>query len=181
MRLTTTAVVALAVIAGCATPQYQTSVRLMPPTDAQGQACVQGCEAARHICQAACKDRFQACARDIEPQVEARYAQALEQYAIDLKGYAAALRHYELQLRFEWLNRTPFRHPLWWDPWPGFYLPPPVAEPAMPTRDSVRAQLEKSACQADCGCLPAFDACFVGCGGQQLQETTCIKHCPPAQ
>ena len=116
----------------------------------------------------------------LDPQVEARYAEALKRYELELKQYAAALRHYEMQMRFEWMNRYPFQ-PYWWDPWPGPYYPPPYPEPDMPTRESVRAQLEKSECKADCGCLPAYDTCFVGCGGQRITETVCIRNCPLAK
>lgn len=171
----------LAALTGCATPQYQTHVRLIPPADAQGHACVQACEDQKVACQAECKTRYQACVEGIEPQVEARYIEALKQYENDLKQYAAALRHYEMQLRFDWLNYYPFHHPFWWDPWPMPYFPPPYREPAMPTRASVREQLEKANCQADCGCLPAYDACFVGCGGQRVVETLCVKNCPPGK
>jgi hypothetical protein len=48
----------------------------------------------------------------------------------------------------------------------------------MPTRESVRAQLEKTQCKDDCGCLPAYDTCFVGCGGQRVTETLCVTNCP---
>ena len=169
-----------AVIAGCATPQYQTTVRLIPPTDAQGRACVQNCEAGKTACQSDCQTRYQACAKALGPQVEARYLDALKKYELELKQYAAALRNYEMQMRFDWMNHYPFQ-PYWWDPWPGPYYPPPYREPVMPTREGVRAQLEKSSCQADCGCLPAYDACFVGCGGQRVSETVCIRNCPPAK
>ena len=171
----------LTLMAGCATPLYQTTVHLIPPADAQGRACVQDCEAKKTACQADCQSRYQACAKAIEPQVEARYVEALKQYELDLKRYAAALRHYEMQLQFEWLHSYPFGHPYWWDPWPGPAFPPPYREPAMPTRDGVRAQLEKLNCKDDCGCLPAYDACFVGCGGQRVSETVCIRNCPPAK
>ena len=169
----------LGMLAACATPQYQTTVRLVPPDDAQGQACVEGCEAQKAACQTDCQTRYQACAKELEPQVEARYAEALKAYELDLRQYAAALRQYEMQLRFEWFYSRPYRHPYWWDPWPGPYFPPPSPEPLMPTRAGVLAQLEKSNCQADCGCLPVYDACFVRCGGQRLTETVCIKNCPP--
>lgn len=168
------------VMVGCATPQYQTSVRMIPPSGAQGRACVQTCDATKAACQADCQARHQACAKKIESQVEARYTEALKHYELELQRYAADLRHYEMQLRFEWLHSYPF-HPYWWDPWPGPAFPPPYREPAMPTRDGVRAQLVKSNCQDDCGCLPAYDACFVGCGGQRVSETLCIKNCPPAK
>ena len=175
------ALVLLAALAGCATPQYQTTFRLIPPTDAQGRACVADCEARKTACQTECQTRFEACVKDVEPQMEARYTEALKQYELDLRQYAAALRYYEMQLRFDWMHSYPypFRHPFWWDPWPGLYFPPPYREPVMPTRDSVRAQLVARHCQADCGCLPAYDACFVGCGGQRVSETVCVKNCPP--
>jgi hypothetical protein len=174
------ALLLLAALVGCATPQYQTEVRLIPPADAQGQACVQGCDARKTVCQTDCQTRYRTCAKNLEPQVEARYTDALKQYELDLKRYAAALRTYEMQLRFDWLNSYPYAyHYPYWDPWPRPYFPPPYREPMMPTRESARAQLEKSTCQADCGCLPVYDSCFVGCGGQRLSETVCIKNCPP--
>lgn len=169
----------LAVLAGCATPQYQTSVRLIPPADAQGRACVQDCEALKSHCQSDCQSRRQACVEALEPQLEARYADALKQYEHDLNQYADALHQYEMQLRFDWLNSYPFHHPFGWHPWPAPYFPPPYHAPQMPTRAGVRAQLEKSNCQDDCGCLPAYDTCFVSCGGQRLTETLCFKNCPP--
>jgi hypothetical protein len=178
MRFAT--LVLLGALAGCATPQYQTTVRLIPPSDAAGQACVQRCEDAKNACQADCQARYEACAKRLEPQVEARYAEALQRYEVELKQYAAALRHYEMQLHFEWLHSYRFRHPYWWDPWPrAYYFPPPYREPLMPTRDRVRAAMLKSDCQDDCGCLPAYDTCFVGCGGQRVSETVCVKNCPP--
>jgi len=169
----------LAAMAGCATPQYQTTVRLIPPADAQGRACVQDCEEKKTACQADCQARHQACVRAVEPQVEARYLEALKQYELDLRRYAAELHHYELQLHFGWMRSRPYYDFYWWDPWP--YFPPPYPPPPMPTREGVRAQLVKANCQDDCGCLPAYDTCFVGCGGQRVSETVCIKNCPPAK
>ena len=171
----------LAALTSCATPRYQIHVRLVPPADAQGQVCVQGCDAQKSACQTDCQSRYLACVKDVEPQVEARYTEALKQYESDLKLYATALRHYEMQLRFEWLNGYPYHYPYWWNPWPGPSFPLPYPDPVMPTRERVRAKLQASSCQADCGCLPAYDACFVGCGGQRLVETLCIKNCLPAK
>ena len=68
----------LSTLLGCATPQYQTHVRLIPPTDAQGRDCVQACDAQKRTCQADCQTRYQACVKDLEPQLEARYAEALK-------------------------------------------------------------------------------------------------------
>jgi len=176
------AVLALfAMMAGCATPQYQTTVQLITPADAQGRACVLDCETRKAACQADCQARYQACAKALEPQVEARYIEALKQYEIDLRHYAAELRYFELQLHFGWVHSNPYYGFYWWDPWPWPYFPPPYPEPVMPAREGVRAQLEKTNCQAECGCLPAYDTCFVGCGGQIVRETVCIKNCPPGE
>ena len=179
MNVPLPALLLAAVLAGCATPQYQTTVRVVPPTDAAGRACVQDCESKLGVCQADCRVRYQACEKSVEPQVEARYAEALKRYEIELQQYAAALRHYEMQLRFEWMYGHPYYWPYGWGMWPGPAFPPPYREPRQPTRDGVRAQLLKETCQDDCGCLPAYDTCFVGCGGQRISETVCIKHCPP--
>jgi hypothetical protein len=180
-RASLAALACLGALAGCATPQYQTNVSLIPPADAAGRACVQACDARKASCQAECQTRYEVCAKALAPQVDARYTEALKKYELDLKRYAAALQQYELQLRFEWMNSYPFHSPYWWDPWPGPYFPPPYPAPTMPTREGVRAQLERSSCQADCGCLPSYDSCFVGCGGQRVSETVCIKNCPPAK
>lgn len=168
-------------LTACATPQYQTSVRLLPPADAAGRACVQGCEATKTLCQSQCQSRYQACVSTLGPEVEAAYVRALGQYESQLKDYAAALRHSVLQAELGWLHRQHYGYPFGWDgywnPWPMPYFPPPP-EPVMPTREAVQSQVETERCQADCGCLPAYDGCFVGCGGQRISETLCIAHCP---
>lgn len=169
----------LVMVAGCASLQLQTRVRLLPPTDAAGLACVNQCDGQLKQCQSACKQRQQACTQTLDPQIEARHAEALKQYAADLQRYAMALRHAELQMRLEWLHRHPFRHPhadLWWEPWPRYGFP--YAEPIPPSREAIRAELEQSACPSDCGCLPAFDTCFTGCGGKRITETVCVANCP---
>jgi hypothetical protein len=170
---------ALLLLAGCATSQYQTTVRLIPPDEAAGLACTQDCETKKNACQADCQARYQACAQALAPEVETHYAEALKLYELDLRRYAAELRHFELQMHFAWIHSTPYYGFYWWDPWPWPYFPPPYPEPVMPTREGVRAQLENANCQADCGCLPAHDTCFVGCGGRIVRETVCVRNCPP--
>lgn len=165
---------------GCATPQYQTVYRYELPADARGQACVQACEQERETCQAECKARYQACQKDIEPLVEERYLQALKQYENDLRHYALALRQYEIQQWLYWPYdywHWPHHRGYYVYPWPGPYFPPPYPGPNMPTREAVRAALEKEKCQSDCGCLPAYDTCYVNCGGKRIAETVCIRNC----
>lgn len=172
---------AFAGLAGCATPQYQTVYRYEAPADSQGLACLQGCEEKKEGCQADCKARYQACQKDIEPQVEERYLQALKRYENDLRQYALALRHYEIQQWMFWpYDYWPYHRGYRYYAWPGPYFAPPYPPPAMPTREGVRAGLEKAKCQADCGCLPAYDTCYVSCGGKRIPETVCIKNCEKA-
>lgn len=176
-------VVSVAALAGCATPQYQTRVRLIPPADAPGLACVNSCESKKTACQQDCTARYEACRMDVEPLVEARYADALKQYENALRQYVTALRHYEIRQQLDWMNHSyaPYPHPFWWEPMPRAYFPFPYRVPVMPTRDTVRERLLEENCQADCRCLPAYDTCFVGCGGQRLSETVCVKNCPPTK
>ncbi|MCA1925883.1 MAG: hypothetical protein LDL16_06355 [Thiobacillus sp.] len=172
-------------LAGCAAPQMQRSVRFVPPADAAGRACVAGCEAVRADCQSRCQSAYALCAKTLDSDVEAHYADALRQYQADLRRYAAELQRYRLDMHLGWLHAWPIRHPAphlyhGFDFWPYPPLPPP-REPVAPTREAIRDKLEKTLCQADCGCLPAYDACFVGCGGERLTETRCVKNCSPAR
>ncbi len=176
------ALVAAALLDGCATPLYQTSYRYEPPTDAQGLACIERRASIRTDCQAACQTAFLACQKNIEPQVAVRYDEALKRYEDELDRYLVELRHYELQL---WMNWTgPWYYgPGYYDPWryygwPGPYAFPPPVPPRKPSRDAVRAALEKQQCKADCGCQGAYDDGFVACGGKRVIETRCIAHCP---
>lgn len=171
-------------LAGCASPQMQSSVRFVPPGDTAGRACVADCEAARSSCQTRCQTAYTQCAQTLDAEVEAKYAVALKEYEAALKRYAVELQQYQFDLRLGWVHGWPFRHPgrhlyYGFDFWPYPPLPPP-REPVAPTREAIRAQLEKTRCQADCGCLPAYDGCFVGCGGERITETRCVKNCPPA-
>ena len=76
-NLSFAALILLGTLAGCAAPQYVTNLSLTPPADTAGRTCAQGCETRKTACQADCQTRYQACAKRLEPQVEARYVEAL--------------------------------------------------------------------------------------------------------
>lgn len=175
---------ALLGLAGCATPQMQSTVRFVPPSDPAGRACVAECDTARLACQAQCQASYARCIKTLDAEVEAKYTDALRQYEADLRRYASELQQYQFDMRLGWVQAWPVRHPYrrlyyGYEFWPYPPLPVPTA-PVAPTREAVRAQLEKTRCQADCGCLPAYDGCFVGCGGERITETRCIRNCPSA-
>lgn len=182
-RLLTLALVAFAVV-GCATPRYQTVLRYEPPADVAGQVCLKGCEQVQTRCSTDCQANWQACTARVEPQVEARYAQALDQYAQDLRHYQRQLDRYEWDLWLSWghgqnggMWNSPW-HSLWlYPPWPVYAFNPDPPDP-QPTRENAREALYREKCQVDCGCQTSYDDCFLGCGGRKIPETRCLANCP---
>lgn len=172
----------LLALTGCASPRYQTLVHHESPVDAHGQACVAACDQTRTNCRAQCQADWQACAARVEPQVDARYAQALRDYELELRLYQQDLTRYQWDLWLGWGHR---HGGIWYSPWqfgfwpdPGYVPRPPAG---VPTRDQVRDALLKSACQSDCSCDVRFDACFTSCGGKIVQEQRCVANCPPTR
>ncbi len=179
LRFLALAVVALAV-AGCATPRYQTVYRYEPPADAVGQACLKGCEQVRASCSTDCQAAWQACTARVEPQVEARYAQALDDYAQDLRRYQRELDRYEWDLWLSWGHGHyggMWHSPWFYRPWPVYAYSPYPPDP-QPTRENVRAALQREKCHDDCGCQTNYDVCYLGCGGRKIAETRCVANCP---
>lgn len=188
LRLLASALVAL-VVAGCAAPRYQTVLRYEPPADVAGQACLKGCEQVRALCSADCQATWQACTARVEPQVEARYAQALDHYAQDLRRYQRELDRYEWDLWLGWghghyggMWNSPWHSPWPYRSWPGYAFSPyafsPYPPDPQPTREDAREALYRENCQDDCGCQARYDVCFLGCGGRRIPETRCIANCP---
>lgn len=158
-------------LAGCAAPRYQTVSRLEPPSDPAAKPCIDTCEAALVSCRSACAEKRQACLKSIEADVEADYAAALTRYAADLDLYRVELERYRLDLWLGW------GHGRWWyEPWPAYFMP--AIAPSPPRREAVRDRLARERCDADCGCQPQYEACFVNCGGRKFEETRCIANCP---
>ncbi len=174
--------VLVSLLIGCATPAYQMYYRFEPPTSADGQRCVQGCEQALADCGTACQAEWKACTDRVEPQVEAGFVQALKDYEVDLKRYRRNLDMYEWDLRLNW---GPWHSGVWDAPWPyrswyGMNFPL-YRMPEQPTRDSVRSDLRKTQCKDDCGCQVKHDACYLGCGGRKVPERECVTNCPEAK
>lgn len=174
----------LAGVAACATPRYQTSYRYEQPAGAAGQACVQGCGEVLAGCQAKCGVAYQACLKTLEPQVEARYSQAVERYAAELDRYRLDLQHHEARL-WEYQMWLGWHHDPWWfgSRWPSpWYGPGYLGDlPDKPSRDQILARLRQEQCDQDCACLSGYDPCFLGCGGRQISETRCVANCPPGE
>ncbi len=155
-------------LAACA-PQMVTVKRYLPPADPAAQACLQACEDELAACQARCKAERDAC----EAQAEAR---ARENLPKALEEYAKAMEHYRTELLFWRLNNWnagffygPY-YPFWppytyWD----WYEPPPMPPPGPPTLEGEIAKA-REACRKDCGCQGPYEACFLRCGGQIIEE-----------
>lgn len=163
---------------GCAaTPRYQTLYRYESPVDAAGQACVEKCGQKLAACQDRCKQVYQACLKDVEPLVDERYGEALKRYEDELERYRWELERCQLQLWLNW-NRASLGYGGWpYYPWPEPYcMPYPL--PRKPTRTGELAKLRQEKCEADCGCQPIHDTCFLACGGKKIPEERCVANCP---
>ena len=175
--------VAVVALTGCATPRYETVHRYEPPVSEEGRACVASCEATRTQCRSDCQAAWAQCTAEVEPQVESHYAQALAEYADELRLYRMDLDRYEWELWLGWHHNysgfwySPWPGPWYASPWPGYY-PPSAPPPGPPSREAVRAKLHKEQCRDDCGCEGQYDACFTACGGKRVTETRCTANCP---
>lgn len=173
-----------ALLHGCATPRYQTFFSYQPPTHAAGMVCVQACTGARDRCLHDCQDAYAACVQNIQPEVEARYQHALEQYAISLTQYRHELDRYHLSLALGWGSHggwygAGIYNPVW--PYAGHspYYPPPMP-PLAPSYSTVLGSVSAQRCVRDCGCQADYDICFIDCGGRRQPEQRCIANCPAA-
>ncbi|HER35694.1 MAG: hypothetical protein JXJ30_08995 [Halothiobacillaceae bacterium] len=170
-------------LAGCASPRYATEVRYLPPTGAGGQACLQGCQTEMRACQADCQSRRQSCIATIEPRVDDAFDQALRQYEAERRVYMRERRFYQIDQSLSFgFHRHPFyygygygyRDPFWYT---DRYFDDPPVPPEAPSRTAIRERLVDQECNIDCGCQPAFDQCYIGCGGQVERRVVCVANC----
>lgn len=167
----------LALLAACVSPRYQTAYRYESPNDDLGRACLQQCEPKLSGCKTQCGEKYQACVKSVEPQVDARFEQGIQQYQRDFQFYQYAFDQYQ---RRQYWGYYPYD--LRYGSWPFFYdlessFPP--TPPRKPSREHIAAQWVQQQCDRDCGCEPIYDTCFLSCGGKKIPETTCVAHCPP--
>lgn len=185
MRFTASAplIFLIATLCGCATPRYQTLYRYEPPTDDAGRACLNQCQQHLKTCQDACTIRYTACVQTIEPAAKSRYSDALNRYQGQWEQYQRDLDRYHLSLSLGWGHYDGWYGDGWYDPWSPYggyrpyYFPPQPPQPPSYADELARLSAEK--CARECGCQPAYDACFLGCGGRKVQERRCIVNCPP--
>ena len=167
-------VLILASLAACISPRYQTAYRYEAPTDAAGRACLTQCEPKSSHCKTQCAEKHQACVKDLDPQIEARFAQKTQQYQRDFHYYLYALELYQRRLSLGFYSYDP-RYAYYYGYEPSF---PPIP-PFKPSREQIAAQLVQQQCDRDCGCQTIYDACFLGCGGKKIPEVKCVAHCAP--
>lgn len=170
---------AMLLSACAAAPRYATEVRYVPPAGTQAQQCLQGCRVEMQACQADCQSRREACIEEIEPQVDAAFAEALKRYDVERQHYMRERQFYQIEhaLHFGY-----YHHPFYYSyPGPFWYTDrywddPPVP-PAAPDRAAIRERVIDEQCNQPCGCQAAFDQCYVGCGGQVERRVVCIENC----
>lgn len=165
------AVLLLVALVGCAgAPRHQTVKRYVAPALSGAHSCIEQCGKARRVCEEECARRAAACREALLPEAKDRHARQLAEYAAALEDYRWELARYRLDLFFGW--GTPH--------WPGWAWYPPFPPPPPPRPPSLETVLERLAserCNRDCGCESAYDACFVGCGGEIRHEIECVANC----
>ena len=163
-------------LAGCATPRYQTAYRYEPPTDMAGQTALQKCTLKLETCQTQCTITTQSCLKEIEPVVDMRTAEALKQYEAELPHYRLARQYYDLAMS---MNRgyNSIGYDARFDHLGTYYAPPPVP-PKKPERHAIFEQVRHEKCEINCGCQALYDACFIAVGGKKIPEVQCIANCP---
>lgn len=173
-----------ATLVACATPRYQTIYRYEPPPDAAGRSCLALCERNMKACQDDCAAKHTACVKAIEPEAQARYADALDRFEGELDQYRRDLNRYHLSFSLGWGHHHGWYGAGWYDPWwpygygPDYYPPIP---PRPPSYADELGKLRAAKCDRDCGCQPSYDACFLSCGGIKIPEQRCIANCSPGQ
>lgn len=175
-------VLATAMLVACATPRYQMAHRYEPPPGAAGQACLAQCGQHFKACQDTCAANHAACVQSLEPEAQARHADALKDYDRDVAQYRRDVDRYHLSLSLGWGHYDGWYGGGWYDPWwpHGYYAPryyPPVP-PRPPSYAEELGRLRAARCDRDCGCQPNYDACFLSCGGIMTPERRCIANCP---
>lgn len=166
-------------LTGCAAPgpRYQTSYRYEPPADAAGRACLEKIGQNQMQCQQRCSTEYQACLKIVEPQGQARYAEALMRYEVEMRRYNSELDRYQLYLSMSrgWPPRSGYG---FYSPWPEPYYYPPPVPPAKPSLEQELGRLRQEKCEVDCGCQATYDEGFLSCGGKKISERKCIANCP---
>ena len=176
MMLLGTVLLGMVVILGaCAAPRYQTIYRYELPADITGRSCLTTCEQKLSQCQDRCASAYQACVKEIGPEVDRRYDEALKRYEGDLSIYKMELQRYEFFSLLNW--NYPFYGPGHFHSWPGYYDFPPIP-PTKPSHKYYFEQVQSEKCARDCDCQPLYDACFLSCGGRKVPEVRCIANCP---
>ena len=174
----------LALLAGCAGPRYQTVYRYEAPTDAAGRTCLAACEPKLANCQNNCQAQHQACVKSIEPMVEARFQEKLQQFQRNVQNYQLDLGLYQHRRALGFNHYYPFYRGGYghgrgyglghfYDYGPHF----PPSPPFKPQREQIAKQVEQAQCARDCGCQPIYDACFLSCSGKKIPEVKCIANC----
>ncbi len=169
-------ILSILTFSGCATPLFQTTYRYEPPIGADGRMCLGKCEQKLVACQKHCAINSEICLKQIEPQADERYAEALKRYDSEMNLYRWQLQQYEFSLMMSRMYVPYWDGRGYYHPYPGPVVFPPY-RPAKPKREEIFSKLRAEKCDADCGCQPLYDACFLTCGGKKIPEVKCIANC----
>lgn len=179
-------------------PRYEIKTNYIPPTDAQGKACVQNCLSQRRVCQIRCNLKQDECLVKARESAKKSFPNAINAYKEDLREYKDELRHYYLELdswkrKIEFTNldlkhyrdrcqqnnkyecnraneiRDSLNHLEYDKP----------TKPQKPTRPSLASEIQEAqrVCSNNCGCKDEYNSCFSSCGGIVRYEKFCVENC----
>ncbi|MDD3610485.1 MAG: hypothetical protein PHI49_12130 [Halothiobacillaceae bacterium] len=170
------------VLAGCASPRYQTVNEHIPPADPAGRACLEQCAGKLTACQGDCKARYQQCREEAGVRARAEFPAVMQAYQSVLAQYRNDLLFYNVNA---WMDRgMVWGYPGAWGWGWGMgwgYVAPPPEPPPVPTVEGETERLVRESCDQDCGCQAAYDLCFTSCGGRVVPRQQCIANCPPGE
>lgn len=186
-------------ISACGGPKYVVKYHYLPPTEAEGRACLKKCDEDFLRCEKRCEEKEEACQREARQEASRLYQKLLEAYQEEVKAYRERLSLYRQEL-VHWNEdyRRLYEEYLFFkkackkekDDYAckrrrelerslkslEDEKPSPPKEPQPPKLEEIQRELAAS-CKQDCRCQKNYDHCFLQCGGKIIPERFCLEGC----
>lgn len=181
-------------------PKYIVKTHYTLPNDANGKTCVKTCSKEQKICQAHCNQKQANCliqaennAKDTFPSLIQEYDDRLSEYYFSMDRYTLERESWEREERRVHQDYEHYRKSCQGKSKSSYecrrayeldgqlhsiesHQPTP---PLRPVKPSLANEIKRSQqnCSNECGCIKAYDNCFVSCGGKLNYEKICVENC----